>query len=228
MTAAADRQRRLDTDDARQPALKNVHAVVLDSTELRNDLRLAKASAEYLRAYSRHTGARIIVPEVVRREVLAHIEEETAKQIAALRTATRKLESYGVDLSGRGSTGTPLGASRRWIIAAREAFDERLTWLGAEIAPTPTTSHEEVLDRLFDGRKPFRDKRSDRGYRDFLIWKTVLAHRVPYSPEVGRRPVVFVSGNTSDFADDGESAGESLLHPDLLRDQSSCSSHVGC
>ena len=84
----------------------------------------------------------------------------------------------------------------------------RLNDLGIKIIPYPLISHEKVVERDLDARRPFKE--SGRGYRDTLIWESVLNVVDKSSKEIP--DVVFVSNNIKDFCE------ENILHPDLVRD----------
>jgi hypothetical protein len=69
----------------------------------------------------------------------------------------------------------------------------------------PRVSHEEVVKRDLLRRKPFGE--SGKGYRDTLIWETVLA-------ELRREQsqMALVSHNIKDFA-----GPDRMLHADLAK-----------
>ena len=75
--------------------------------------------------------------------------------------------------------------------------------------PIPGISHEIVIDRIYDRKAPFRqnEKNKDAGYKDFLIWNTVLKLARTNSDQ----EVVLVTADR-DFTKDGE------LHPHLAAD----------
>ncbi len=80
--------------------------------------------------------------------------------------------------------------------------------LDVGILKYPTVSHRDMVKRELSKRKPFKD--STKGYRDALIWETVL--------DLGKRSrkndtIVLLTENTDDFADNKVN-----LHPDLLED----------
>lgn len=77
----------------------------------------------------------------------------------------------------------------------------------------PQVSHEEVVKRALDRKKPFKSDGST-GYRDFLVWRTCVNIAKSYSSE----DVHFISTNTRDFADTTDKKNSNKLHPDLLRD----------
>jgi hypothetical protein len=74
-----------------------------------------------------------------------------------------------------------------------------------EFLATPSIPHSELVKRALRRRKPFSERGT--GYRDSLIWITVLA-LLRRSEET----VAFVTANSADFA-----AGKAL-HPHLLED----------
>lgn len=69
----------------------------------------------------------------------------------------------------------------------------RLTALGAEIVPVPSVSHQAILARALENRRPF-DEHGRNGYRDALIWHSLLD-----IAELGYDGIVFATNNTSDF-----------------------------
>lgn len=85
---------------------------------------------------------------------------------------------------------------------------KRINELGITILPYPIIGHREMVKRELHKRKPFKD--STKGYRDALIWETVL--------EFGKKvytkgTVVLLTNNTDDFAQK-----KVYLHPDLVDD----------
>jgi hypothetical protein len=75
---------------------------------------------------------------------------------------------------------------------------------GAKRLPWPAVGHQKVVERILAARHPVRD---ERGYRDLLVWESILAHIVSEKPDT----CVFVTSD-SDFLDG------SSLHPDLVED----------
>jgi hypothetical protein len=69
----------------------------------------------------------------------------------------------------------------------------RLNELGAVIIPVPSVSHQVVLTRALENRRPF-DADGRDGYRDVLVWHSLLD-----VAELGHEAIVFVTNNTSDF-----------------------------
>jgi hypothetical protein len=174
--------------------------IVLDSTELRTDIALTSTRADFLRAFCERYGSTVIVPQIVRIEVEDHIRSETARQAESLADAARTLDRYGATPP----SGLEPWVRRRWVTEAAQQLTSRLEWLGAEDIALPNVSHDEVVHRLLARKRPFGSaKNRDTGYRDFLLWRSVLS--------LGGR-TAFVTSNKRDFAEDGR------LHPDLVRD----------
>lgn len=89
-----------------------------------------------------------------------------------------------------------------------QSLINRCNDLDIGIIKYPAVSHRDMVKRELSKRKPFKD--STKGYRDALIWETVL--------DLGKNcrkhdTVVLLSENTDDFADKKVD-----LHPDLLED----------
>lgn len=75
----------------------------------------------------------------------------------------------------------------------------------ATILPYPDTSHEVIAQRAIEHRKPFKE--NGAGYRDTLIWESILSLFNDDSSPVG-----FVTNNSKDFG------GGPNVHRDLLQD----------
>ncbi|MHC1719239.1 MAG: PIN domain-containing protein [Clostridiaceae bacterium] len=71
----------------------------------------------------------------------------------------------------------------------------------------PSISHKCVVNSALSGEKPFSTD-GKKGYRDFLIWQSVLSVANSYPTE----SMHFVSSNTNDFSD-----AKDHLHTDLLK-----------
>ncbi len=93
----------------------------------------------------------------------------------------------------------------RAVDDCRARMERKFSDLG-EILPYPATHHEGLVRRDLFRKKPFGT--SGRGYRDALIWESVLI-----LAEQGNQVVAFVSENTKDFSD-----GKGQFHQDLIED----------
>lgn len=85
---------------------------------------------------------------------------------------------------------------------------KRCADLGIKLISYPKITHREVVKRELDKRKPFKD--STKGYRDALIWESLLDFSKGVSQD---QPIVLLSQNSDDFA-----KGKNILHPDLVAD----------
>jgi len=85
------------------------------------------------------------------------------------------------------------------LVASYDAeLRTRLNELGAVIISVPSVSHQVVLTRALEKRRPF-DANGRDGYRDVLIWHSLLD-----VAELGHNGIVFVTSNTSDFCTGGK------------------------
>ena len=184
--------------------------VVVDTSVLRAKYPLRGVSARYLQAFADLHGTRIIVPDVVVRELRRWIEDDVRKAFNQVRKSAGAVRRFGVsDVLDVAGAAEDTEVKRAWL-----SLDQFVTDIDAFVAPIPQDiTHEQVLDRLHSGRKPFTgtDNR-EKGYRDYLIWETILALEGSEGErdENGRIPVAFLTANTRDFADETGS-----LHPDL-------------
>jgi hypothetical protein len=173
--------------------------IVLDSTELRRaQADLDDADLQTLFAAHRSLNVGLAVPEVVLREMLNAIGEEATARAAR---ADREIEGYASWTHARiEKLGGRVEAD---VAAARARFEKGLRERGVRILPLPKVPHDLLVARDLARRKPFD---AGRGYRDALIWESVLA-----LAEAEPVPIVLVTANAKDFGGDA-------LHAHLMED----------
>jgi PIN domain len=173
--------------------------IVLDSTEFRRAYaNLDDADLQALFAAQRSLNVGLAVPQVVLSEILNAIREEALAHAAKADREVREVNAWTrAELPGLSE---PTGKA---IAAAQARFEEGLRQRGVRILPIPDVPHERLVSRDLARRKPFDE---GRGYRDALIWESVLA--LAKEEPV---PVVLVSANRRDF-------GAEALHGHLAED----------
>ena len=174
--------------------------VVLDSTCLISDFLLRSAPFESLTERGATGALSIVVPEVVVRETTARFGRH-CEEVADLDRRSKALRSR---------LGLPDASAKLDVAAATSSYElelrSSLETHGAQIVPIPAVPHEQLVDHAVLRRKPFAD--SGSGYRDALIWSTVLER-------AGQGPVVLVSNNHKDFAESDDRV--SIVCEDLAR-----------
>jgi hypothetical protein len=177
--------------------------VVLDSSILVSDFGMTSGSFEVVLNEARNGRIRLVVPEIVIletvnkfRERMEDIRSEIEQQETQLRRLLGAIE--------------PILAPLPSTAAAVEAYESRLRAKLSQVAALtpsiPNIPHELVVDRALARRKPFA--RSGTGYRDSLLWATVLER-------ASRDSVALLTSNWKDFAASKEGVD---LHDDLLSD----------
>ena len=165
------------------PLLKNAHAIVV------------RDSAERL-------GYQVTLTQVVFTEAVNHRTEAVTKAVSRLKSAVGHTQQLGMAT-------TPTIPVVSEITNAIKAYESDL----AEIFPEqnrlgyPSTSHAEMVRRATEKRRPMLDQ--DKGYRDTLIWLSIL-ERLADDPQ----KVVLIS-NDNGFRKSDQS---NELHPDLVSD----------
>ncbi len=187
--------------------------VVLDTNALRSDPWLAGAPGKKLLELAARGHATVVYPQVVidelrrqRREAANHAHEQAAKGVGDMAKA-------GVDVT---QTAAHLKASFEQIEADLDAaFEAVLNRDNVAVAPVPDVSATAILKRDLARRRPFmeidaKQKLVSVGFRDTLIWETVLAVLGQLGDD---EKVLFVT------ADKGFLSGDSrTIHHDLLTD----------
>jgi len=92
-----------------------------------------------------------------------------------------------------------------------DSLVKRLEDLQAEIPSHTDIPHDDIVSRSLARRRPFsKSEKSDKGYRDTLLWEVIL--RKVANPDT---TTFFITNNTTDF---GTSSNEHQFHSDLLED----------
>ena len=178
--------------------------VVLDSTAIYQDFHLKQSATRRVLQAANKGWLRVHVPEVVIRETDRHYGDRSSE----LSDAARKLARSALVTSTRLPFDVDEFSAR--VASAREDYARtlrtQLTGQGVSIIPVPEVPINALLDRDIRSRRPFDE--TGRGFRDALVWESVLVVLKEAHPE-GR--VAFVTANVRDFGGDGSYG----LHPDL-------------
>jgi len=145
----------------------------------------------------------IHIPRVVLDEVAHKYEENLTECERSIDGALKKIQRLTGKVMKSPLSHTMIEGSRREFEASlkRALPSSKIT-----IHEYPTILHRDVTERALSRRKPFGE--DDRGYRDYLIWLTVV--------DVARTATdktVLVTNNKHDFA-----SADGNLHPDLVSD----------
>lgn len=173
---------------------------VFDTTEFQDQRRIESSVFRLFVVAKTVAKQQVFVPQIVVDEHTRHVRAGLAEAISTVHSKADELAQY----TGRSFEFKLPNAEeelKRW----QSWFVERLRRWGFSILPYPSTPHSEVLARDFARKKPFDGK--GKGYRDALIWESILELARSNSEEI-----VLVSKNAGDFGKDG------ALHPDLVAD----------
>lgn len=178
--------------------------IIIDTNVIHLDFKLNKARIVTLCNTSTILGHEIFIPEVVIDEIVKQYDEKAEEYINSFNKALKKLS----ELSTSPITQTPIDA-KGFISNYRNELNNRIKQLGIGIIPYPNTGHKIMVARELGKKKPFKD--STKGYRDALIWDSVMEHTQKYSSNCG---IIFLTANSKDFADKNKKD----LHADLIAD----------
>jgi PIN domain len=171
--------------------------VVFDTTETFTDLRLEGPSFRLLAAYLYGTASSLAVPKIVFEETVNHFRERLAKHV---RSATDNLREIA-KLTGKEHRGTePLLNQEEAVEQYREHLAAQIKQLKGTVIGLENVSVEELVQRSLQRRKPF-DGEGRKGFRDAVLWETVLREVLAKSDE--QPTVALLTRNSTDFGKDG-------------------------
>lgn len=184
--------------------------VVVDTTELRADLTLDTRWTATIAAGS-YGLLHLRIPNVVRLESIRHHDRMVSDGEREALKGLNVVRRYAPD--------------PEYVIDAREItqicdqirveFPHMLEYTveraNGAFLDTPQVDHDTVLARAMQGRKPF-DTNGKEGYRDALIWYSILELCRTLH---GSDHLLFVTGNSRDFCDDKSGSLAQALRDDL-------------
>ena len=188
--------------------------VVLDSGILIRDFRMESPSFQAFLSQHANAGHQFIMLDLVRDEVLNKYQEFLQQQKADIDTGI-----HGIRLKTGRNIATPISNDDITQMCNDYAalLNEKLETFRATILEYPSIPHKKVVMRALQRKKPF-DPEGHKGYRDALIWESILS--LAASEPV---TIAFVCLNPRDFAD----KNTRLLHQTLQEEISNLNNEHG-
>ena len=166
--------------------------VVVDTTEFHQRFELATAGWPELLAWSRYRIIEFGLSEVSLQEAARQYSQSEPARLRQLAAAVDDLDA--LSLGNFTPRDQLLAAITRHVAEYPSRLRQRLQDANALVFPLPKVSHETLIKRDLGREQPFDS--SGKGYRDALIWESLLEHlRSLHEP----REVLFVSNDTTDF-----------------------------
>jgi PIN domain len=181
------------TDNPTSSNCPHTVAVVLDANAMWHQWWLTGTSWDDLRSLVEQQRIALYVPEVVVQEVVRgrrHDANDLVRELTQVNLSRiERLLKLGLPTDRKILT----GQVQKLVSDYDTELRARLGQLRAVIIPIPAVSHQEILTRAMERRRPFTGESRD-GYRDVLIWHSLLN-----VVQRGHAGIVFVTNNTTDF-----------------------------
>jgi hypothetical protein len=179
--------------------LPDAITIALDANVLRRDPRLKSPHGQALRFQVAQLRVGVVVPLVAVEEAVNLFRRDLEKAVAVVRKAAKDVTKMGVNC--------PIDVD---VLASTRSFETdvrtALAEVVAEVLPYPSTPHADLAQRAMQRRRPFDEE--GRGYRDALLWESVLA----YAKLHGQVVLISADGDLSQTSKDRR------LHDDLVDD----------
>ena len=173
--------------------------IVIDTNIFFHDFMLDGTEFRTLISELPRLGYMLCVPKIVFDETVNKFFEETRK----VYESTRKI---GVSALVFSEFDSPSESPEIARDKYQTFFAEKFKTLNAEVVDYPSVTHKELVGRALSRKKPFRNTDTG-GYRDALLWETIL--ELAKTDEVS-----FLSNNPKDFSDENKQE----FHQDLIND----------
>lgn len=142
-----------------------------------------------------------VLPKIIKDEILNNYRKQLQKRYSRIKGDIAWYNKFTV----RSENFLNEQKFEQDLISYREFLDSLIKSNQILELEYPNHSHQSIVERNIQKKKPFSD--NDAGYKDTLIWLTILEHLKNTNNEV-----IFVSENKNDFEKKNE------IHPDLLRE----------
>lgn len=198
-------ERRRGADAPARGSMRSVNAqpvVVLDSNVWLTEQLLRSNSARRLLDHARSGAVRLIVPEVVLDEVAGKIRRESEEllvKVGSLRESAKRF----MDTSSFDELKVRISQNSEGVAERLRDLSDQFQMTKCEVSEI---GHSSLILRAINRRRPFNEKGS--GYRDALIWHTVIDLAASSTADVH-----FVSNDSAFFGQNG-------LHEHLATDLS--------
>lgn len=177
-------------------------SVIVDSNMLIADFCLTKSfMTMVLDITSTIDDAVLVIPQIVLDEVENHMRLKIVSAFKEITKAHNALKQMG---SPNLFTLEDLASVEMTSV---QNFMSNLENFSPIFVPYPSVSHRETVRRIFEQKKPFST--SEKGYRDFLFWQSVLEFAKDRNGEM-----IIATKNHHDFC----VPDQRTLHPDLEQD----------
>ena len=178
--------------------------IILDSNAIYNDPLLEGADLRALEPFLSSKDLELCIPEVVLEEVVRHFKSNYKDTLVSIQKATRLAAIIGIKLD-------ELPSVDEAVDQYRSKLQARMDDIPARIINIPEIDARSLVHRDLNERKPFDS--TGRGFRDSLIWESVLAELEAHSEEIA------LISNDKDFSSPHkEDLDTVFIHPDLQED----------
>lgn len=144
--------------------------IVIDTNIIYGDFFLKNAQIISLCGTASRCGIEVYIPEVVVDEIINQYREKLVEICPKVNDCIRGI----VQIAPQYAFNNPFTDTEKdKLLKEYELYlHNRINDLGIKIIPYPQISHKDVVKRDLARKRPFQN--SGKGYRDALIWESVL------------------------------------------------------
>lgn len=176
----------------------------IDTNIFFNNWYLRSPNFSVLANYLGNSGATMLLSEVVQQEVEAKFKAEREKLLKSLAVDLRRVADFQHEPV---SLETPaLDGDFNFLKVVERRFEN------VDVIAVDAVTCRDLVPRAINATRPFRE--GEKGFRDTLIWMSLLAYLKKLSQRNLR--LLLVTANSNDFFD--KSPDGAVLHSDLRKD----------
>jgi hypothetical protein len=186
------------------------YLIFIDTNVVHNDFFFKSSAIKKLLKFTNHKPVKLCITEFNYNEIIKKYKDNVRPAIKEVRqvrnSVSKKMDKLGIgDLFD-----TEKLRAENYVENYKQFLDKTIENNNIQIVGYPTEEHVTSLisERYFNGIKPFGE--SKPSFQDAIIWQSMVEYCEKEEPET----VVFISNNTSDFAD----KSKNKIHNDIEDD----------
>ena len=186
--------------------MKTTH-VVLDTNILLKDHRLSNRDLTKLIKTKKLYGFEICLPQIVYDELIGNFSHDFTLKLSHL---VKSIDEINRFTSARGQIDRTeiLKRLSKSTFRYRARLDKFIKNNKIILIPYSNISHRDVVEKMYSGSLPFKEKNRELGYKDFLIFQSTLEYFKNNTPGGN---VLLLTENIKDFIGSGNIVKDNIL-----------------
>ncbi|GAE36138.1 PIN domain-containing protein [Halalkalibacter akibai] len=186
------------------------YLIFIDTNVVHNDFFFKSSAIKKLLKFTNHEPVKLCITEFNYNEIIKKYRDNVRPAIKEVRQVRNSVSKKMVELEIGDLFDLEKLRAEKYVDHYKLFLDEMIENNNIQIVGYPTGEYvtAQISERYFKGIKPFGENKIS--FQDAIIWQSIVEYCKDEDPEI----VVFISNNTTDFAD----KSKNRIHNDLEDD----------